>query len=176
MIGISVSNDGTHFGAQQTVVILDTTCQQTQKNADNETIVTLKTGFCYIAATCYSSGTYLTGSSCAKCDTAQNLFVWTDGCNETDDTNKNNLIIIMSSVGGAILAIAVALAVIIYLKIKAKKKRTLAPLVETSLGPSKMRFWFRKGSDVAVVEHHLGRTKGRKMAAEYISDGDEEMG
>ncbi|XP_053404098.1 sushi, von Willebrand factor type A, EGF and pentraxin domain-containing protein 1-like [Mercenaria mercenaria] len=174
MIGISVSNDGTHFGAQQTVVILDTTCQQTQKNADNETVVTLKTGFCYIAATCYSSGTYLTGSSCAKCDTAQNLFVWTDGCNETDDTNKNNLIIIMSSVGGAILAIAVALAVIIYLKIKAKKKRTLAPLVETSLGPSKMKFWFRKGSDVAVVEHHLGRTKGRKMAAEYISDEEEE--
>ena len=44
MYSISVSNDGTNFGSQETVVVLDTTCQQRQTNADNETIVTLKVG------------------------------------------------------------------------------------------------------------------------------------
>ncbi|XP_053403088.1 uncharacterized protein LOC123543596 [Mercenaria mercenaria] len=136
-------------------------------------LVLVRTGFCYIEATCYTSGTYLSGSSCAKCDTAQHLFVWTDGCNKTDDTNTNNLIIIMSCIGGAILAVAVALALIIYFKIKAKKMRMVAPLVQSTFGQSKKTFLV-KGSNVAVFEHHFGHTKGSKMAAEYTSDDDDD--
>ncbi|XP_060553958.1 uncharacterized protein LOC132715005 isoform X4 [Ruditapes philippinarum] len=172
MLGISVSNDGTNFGPQQTVVVLDTTCQERQTNPNNETIVTLKSGYCFIVATCYTAGTYLNGSSCAKCDTSQNLFVWTDVCDNDDDTNENYLIIVLGSVGGVILlAAAVALVVFIKLHLKAKGASTIVPLVETSLGPSKMKFWYRKNSNVGVVEHHLGTNKARRpSAAEYFSN------
>lgn len=39
------------------------------------------------------------------------------------------------------------------------------PLVHTSLGPSRMKFWLRKGSTVAVVEHHLEEAREAKVAA-----------
>jgi hypothetical protein len=42
-----------------------------------------------------------------------------------------------------------------------------------SLGPSKMKFWYRKDSNVGIVEHHLGKNQGKRpSAAEYYSDDD----
>lgn len=175
MVGVSVSNDGSHFSIVHYVVILDTTCQQTETNAENETIVTLQTGYCYIAGTCYTSGTYLIGSTCDKCDPSSNLFYWTNGCNETDKSDKKTLIIVLSCVGGVVVIAAIIIGIAVYFY--KKPKNGVAPLVTRSLGPTKMKFWMRKNSDVAVVEHHLEHRKKRDAAAAefFPEDDDDDM-
>ncbi|XP_052799086.1 uncharacterized protein LOC128230682 [Mya arenaria] len=147
MFELSVSNDGSHFSIPSSVVILDTTCQETSVDLMGTTMVTLKIGYCYIDGTCVQENED-NGDICNICSSRNSYFEWTNVCKKDEGATPTDSKVMIVAVSLAVpfaVTLGVIVCVVIY---KAFNKKKIAVTMSSDIDlfdePSNKRFHLRE--------------------------------
>ncbi|XP_053387636.1 uncharacterized protein LOC123541916 isoform X2 [Mercenaria mercenaria] len=125
MYEFAVSNDGVNYGETNTAFVYDTTCLQQVEVAGNVTFE-LKTGYCYIDATCVvHNSKVLNTDECLLCDPARNPYKWTKGNCEESSTGLKTGALIGIICGSLLFAMVTGVLVYVLCFKGSKKHRTV---------------------------------------------------
>ncbi|KAK3609734.1 hypothetical protein CHS0354_011425 [Potamilus streckersoni] len=107
-IVVSLSNDGTNYGPEESYYIYDMECVGYNNNT-NGIIFNVLNEKCYIDGVCYSQGDKDPTDACKECRHANDPFSFSDGCTSSkmsSPSSSDNLIIIVASVLSAVFGVA----------------------------------------------------------------------